>query len=127
MALDIEDGYYRELRAVEDECKKYLYYHIILTMTDGRKFDGIIENVDADGITMLVGEEIMEKESENQSNEQRQYYNYDRPRRRFRRFRRRSFPINKLAQIALLPYIAPLPYPYYPYYWAIPRNRATTV
>lgn len=115
MDLDRND-YYRELGAVEDECKKYLYYHIILTMADGKKFDGIIENVDKDGITMLVGEEVMEQESENQSNEQRQYHNYDRPRRRFRRFRRRKFPIANLAALALLPYIAPPIYPYYPYY-----------
>ena len=116
MTLDREDGYYRELRAVQDECGKYLYYHIILTMTDGRKVDGIIENIDKDMLTVLVGEDVMEEESENQSDEQRQYNNYDRPRRRFRRFRRRSFPINTLAEIALLPYIAPIPYPYYPYY-----------
>lgn len=118
MTLDIEDGNYRELRVVEDECKKYLYYHIILTMTDGKKIDGIIENVDADGITMLTGEEVMEKasESESETENQRQYHNYNRPRRRFRRFRRRVFPINNLAQIALLPYIVPQPYPYYSYY-----------
>lgn len=116
MTLDREDGYYRELRAVQDECKKYLYYHIILTMTNGNKFDGIIESVDEDGITMLVGEEVMEQESENQSNEQRQYYNYDRPRRKFRHFRRRRFPVANLLELALLPYIAPLPYQYYPYY-----------
>ena len=133
MTLDRKDDYYREFHDVQDECKKYLYYHIILTMTDGRKFDGIIENVDADGITMLVGEDVMMKESENQSEKQRQYYNDDRPMGRFRRFNRESFPLNTLAEIALLSYIAPQPYPYYPYYsyypyyWGIPRNRAATV
>lgn len=107
MALDREDGYYRELRNVNDQCKRYLYYHIILTMTDGRKMDGIIEDVDADDITMLVGEDVMEEESEDQSDEQRQYHHFNRPRRRFRRFRRRRFPIHNLASIALLPYIVP--------------------
>ena len=113
--MDLEgNDYYRDSRAVEDECKKYLYYHIVLTTTDGKKFDGIIENVDKDGITMLSGEEVMEQEDTNQSDEQRQYHG--RPRRRFRRFRRRRFPINNLAALALLPYIAPPVYPYYPYY-----------
>jgi len=128
MTLDRKDDYYRDFRHVQDQCKKYLYYHIILTMIDGRKFDGIIENVDADGITMLVGKDVMVKESENQSEKQRQYYNDDRPMRRFRRFNRESFPLNTLGEIALLPYIAPSPYPYpYPYYWGISRNKVTTV
>ena len=122
MALDREDGYYRESRAVDDVCKKYLNYHIILTMTDGSKLDGIIENVDTDSITMLVGEDVMEKENEDQSDNQRQYHDYGRPRRRFRRFRRRSFPFNRLAEIALLPYIAPPYYPYYPFYWGISKK-----
>lgn len=111
MALN-NDGYYRDLRNMKDECKKHLYYHITLTMTDGNTFDGIIENVDEDMITMLVGEDVMEEESENPYNEQRQY-GYGRPRRRFRRFRRRKFPFGTLAALALLPYIAPAYYPYY--------------
>lgn len=118
MTLDRENDNYREFRAVQDQCEKYAYYHIILTLTDGRKIDGIIEKVDADGINMLVGEDVMEKENENASEEQRQYsnYGYNRPRRRFRRFNRRYYPLNTLAQIALLPYITPPPYPYYQYY-----------
>ena len=115
--MDLEgNDYYGDLRAAEDECKKYLYYHIILTTTDGNKFDGIIEDVDKDGITMLSGEEVMEQENTDQSDEQRQYYDHRRPRRRFRRFRRRRFPIGNLATLALLPYITPQLYPYYPYY-----------
>lgn len=85
-------------------------------MTDGSKVDGIIENVDKDGITMLVGEEVMEEENEDKSNEQRQYNSYGSPRRRFRHFRRRRFPICNLAELALLHYIAPPLYSYYPYY-----------
>ena len=114
--MDLErNDYYRDLRDVEDQCKKYLYFHIVLTMTDGSKVDGIIENADKDGITMLVGEEVMEQENPNQPDEQRQYHDYGRP-RRFRHFRRRRFPIGNLAELALLPYIAPPLYPYYPYY-----------
>ena len=116
--MDLErNDYDRELRTVHDECNKYLYYHIILTMTDGSKFDGIIVNVDKDGITVLVGEEVMEKkESEKQSDRKRQYYDYDRPATRFRHFNRQVFPLGRLAELALLPYIAPPAYPYYPYY-----------
>lgn len=110
------NDYYRGSRNLEDECKKYVYYHTTLTMTDGSTFDGIIENVDKDIITVLVGEDVMEDESENRSDEQRQPFGHGGPRRRFRRFRRRNFPLGTLATLALLPYIAPPPYPYYPYY-----------
>ena len=116
--MDLErNDYYRDLQTLHDECKRCLYYHTTLTMTDGSTFDGIIENVDTDRIIVLVGEDVMEEESENQSDEQRQYYGYGRPRRRFRRFRRKAFPLATLAALSLLPYpyIAP-PYPYYPYY-----------
>lgn len=115
MALEQND-YHRDLRNLEHQCKKYLYYHTTLTMTDGSEFDGIIENVDSDIITVLVGEDMIEEESEKQSDQQRQYYGYGRPRRRFRRFRRKTFPLGNLVTLALLPYIAPPPYPYYPYY-----------
>lgn len=107
------NDYYRELSNLHDECKKSLYFHAVFTMTDGTTFDGIIEDVNTDTVTVLVGEEVME----DQFSEQRQYYSYGRPRRRFRRFRRRSFPLGNLAALALLPYVAPPPYPYFPYYF----------
>ncbi|AQR91563.1 hypothetical protein [Clostridium saccharobutylicum] len=118
-----KNDYYRDLESVQDECKKYLYYHVILTMTDGNIFDGIIEDVDGNNITVLSGEDVMEPENETESNQQRQYnpygynygYNYGYPRRRYRRFRRRTFPLATLAAFSLLPYIAPPTYPYYPY------------
>ncbi|GAA0076635.1 hypothetical protein UT300005_10130 [Clostridium sp. CTA-5] len=117
MNLEVEDCYrdFQAFRVMEDKCKKYLYYHVTLTMTDGNTFDGIIENVDPNNVDMLVGEDVIEREDEN--NEQRQYHGYNRP-RRFRRFRRRSFPIANLAALSLLPYpyIVQPPYPYYPYY-----------
>lgn len=122
MNFDRENDYYRDLNDVEDQCKKYLYFHVVLTMTDGRKADGIIQNVDANGITMLVGKDVMENESQNNSGEQRQYYDYDydydRPITRYRQFTPGLFPLNTLAKIALLPYITSYPYypQYYPYY-----------
>ena len=117
MTLERTD-YNRDLRSLHDECKRCLYYHTTLTMKDGNTFDGIIENVDDDKISILVGEDVMEQEDENQYDQQRQYYSHGRPRRRFRRFRRRNFPLATLAALSLLPYpyIAQTPYPYYPYY-----------
>lgn len=109
----LENDYYRDMQSLHVECKKYMYYHTVLTMRDGTVLDGIIESVDMDQVTVLVGEDVMEQENDNLSDQQRQYYGYGRPRRRFRRFRRRRFPINTLVGLALLnyPYIAP-PYPY---------------
>ena len=126
--MDLEKNYdYRDLQNLHDKCKKCLYFHTTLTMTDGSTLDGIIENVDPDRIIVLVGEDVMEQESENQPEQQRQYHSYDRPRRRFRRFRRQAFPLASLAALSLLPYpyIAQPPYPYYPYYpyyWWIPNK-----
>ncbi|MBK1812741.1 hypothetical protein JHL18_19145 [Clostridium sp. YIM B02505] len=109
--------YYRDLQSLHDQCKKSMYFHAVFTMTDGSTFDGMIEDVDMNRVSVLIGEDVMEQDDENQYDQQRQYYNYGRPRRRYRRFRRRAFPLNALAALALLPYhyIAP-PYPYYPYY-----------
>ncbi|RXI96273.1 hypothetical protein DS745_21300 [Anaerobacillus alkaliphilus] len=101
-------------------CHKYLNYHCSFTIADGSTFDGIIENVGQDGVTVLVGEDVMD-EPEQRENERQYYgygydYGYGRPRRRFRRFRRQVYPFPALATLALLPYIFPQPYPYYPYY-----------
>ena len=113
--MDLErNDYYRDLKYLHEECKRCMSYHAILTMIDGSVFDGIIEDVDDNRVTVLVGEDIMEQEGADQGNQQqRQPYNYGRPRRRFRRFRRRNFPLNALAALALVqyPYMAPL-YPY---------------
>ncbi|EOR20487.1 hypothetical protein A500_16815 [Clostridium sartagoforme AAU1] len=107
--------YYRDLQPLYDQCKKNLYYHSILTMTDGSVVDGIIEDVDNDSIVVLVGEDVMEQDDNEPNNQQRDFYR--RPRRRYRRFRRRRFPLGNLAALSLLayPFYAP-PYPYYPYY-----------
>lgn len=111
-----KDDSYRDLGGLHDKCRKCMFYHVKLTMTDGRTIDGIIENVDADRVIALIGEDVMEQDHENEANMQRQYYNYGGP-RRFRRFRRQAFPLATLAALSLLPYpyLAP-PYPYYPAY-----------
>lgn len=114
--------YHNELdysRNLHDKCHKYMYHHVTLTMADGSSFDGIIEDVDRDQITVLVGEDVMERESDEFDARQYYGYGYGRPRRRFRRFRRQIFPLAALTALALLPYVYPDPYPYpypYPYY-----------
>ncbi|MFZ4451939.1 hypothetical protein [Salibacterium aidingense] len=110
---------YGETTEMQDKCRKYMYHDVILTMKDGTAVDGIIEEVGSDRVRVLVGENIMEGEGENDGDGRQYYGGYGygggRPRRRFRRFRRREFPLGALAALALLPYIAPQPYPYYPY------------
>ncbi|WP_243459737.1 small nuclear ribonucleoprotein [Metabacillus bambusae] len=117
-------NYYDEFdytRDLHGKCKKYMYHHVILTMQDGNSFDGIIEGVDDNGVSVLVGEDVMEQERDDSEDQRYGYgYGYGRPRRRrFRRFRRRFFPFAALAALSLLPYaFQPYPYypPYYPYY-----------
>lgn len=116
MALE-ENNYYRDSQSLHNDCKACIDYHVILTMTDGSTMDGIIESVDSNHVSVLVGEEVMEQEDESKSDYQRQPVGFGRPGRRFRRFRRRSFPLNRLAAIALLqyPYIMP-PFSFFPYF-----------
>lgn len=103
-------------RNLYDKCQKYLYHHVTLTMSNGSSFDGIIEDMGNDQITVLVGEDVMERESDELDD--RQFYGgYGRPRRRrFRRFRRQVLPLAFLTALSLLPYSYPVYPPYYPYY-----------
>ncbi|AJD90175.1 hypothetical protein JMA_08580 [Jeotgalibacillus malaysiensis] len=91
MNVDKNRDYHSHLNNSHDECKKHMYYHVILTMTDGSYVDGIIEDVDWDSVSMLTGEDVMEDELENWDEmDTRQFYGgYGYPRRRLRRFRRR--------------------------------------
>ena len=89
-------------------CQRYMSYHVITQMRDGSQFDGIIEGMDEDGVTMLVPEEVDGEERENDPS--RQPYG----RRRYRRFRRQRFPFFHFAFPFFIPY--PYYYPYYPYY-----------
>lgn len=116
MSLE-ENNYYRDSQSLYNDCKRCVNYHVILTMTDGSKVDGIIEDSDSDSVNMLVGEDVMEQGYDSQSEYQRQPFVIGNPRRRFRRFRRRRIPFREIAVLSLLqyPYIMP-PYPYYPYY-----------
>lgn len=98
MALKRQDNSDRELR---NECERLLNYHVKFIMNDGSQLDGIIDEVNDEGVVILVGEDVME----NELNPQRKY----RQPRRFRRFRRRFFPFRSLATLYLLsyPFFAP--------------------
>lgn len=114
-----QDNSYRDLQALHDKCRRCLYYHANLTMKDGSTIDGLIENVDPDRIIVLVGEDVIDRGDDNESDQQRQYHSYGRPYHhpmRYRRFRRQAFPLASLAALSLLPYpyVTP-PYPYSAY------------
>jgi hypothetical protein len=97
-------------RNLLEQCQKYMNYHVTVQMSDGAHFDGIIDDFDDEGITMLVPEWI---EDEHEDEGTRQFaYGYGRPRRRYRRFRRRRFPFRYFRRIFPIPYY----YPYYPWY-----------
>lgn len=88
----------RDLQCLHDMCKRYMNYYTLFTMKDGSTFDGIIEQVDADYVIVLVGEDVIDHGCGDEADEQRQF---GRP-RRFRRFRRRIFPLSSLATLLLL-------------------------
>ncbi|RSL35395.1 hypothetical protein D7Z54_02190 [Salibacterium salarium] len=113
------DSYAFHMRNLHDQSRQYMYHDVVLTMNDGSTYNGIIEDVGTERMSVLVAEDVMEREDEFDGDD-RQFFGgggYGRPRRRFRRYRRRNFPLASLAALALLPYVSPYPYyPYYPYY-----------
>ncbi|MEF3302965.1 hypothetical protein [Paenibacillus sp. GYB003] len=94
---------------IKAQCHKYMNYHVIAHGNDGSQFEGIIDGMDEEGVTMLVPEDV---DGEEREFDPRQPFGYGR--RRFRRFRRRRFPFFFFA----FPFFRPYPYyyPYYPYY-----------
>jgi small nuclear ribonucleoprotein (snRNP)-like protein len=107
-------------RNMHDHCVKLMYHHVVITINDGKTYDGIIESVDGNNMSVLVGEDVPEQEVNGDNTRQFDLYGgygdyvYLRPRRRFRRYRRRRFPFPYVVAVSLLPYLTP--YPYYPYY-----------
>ncbi|MDR0137537.1 hypothetical protein RFW18_07220 [Metabacillus idriensis] len=80
-------------------CRRHMNFYVIARMTDGSQVEGIIEDMDNEGVTMMIPEEV--EESEMDANRQ---YGY---RRRFRRYRRRRFPYYAF----IFPFF--IPYPFY--------------
>lgn len=93
---------------VKSQCQRYMNYHVVAEAMDGSQFDGIIESMDNNGVTMLVAEEIDPDQMRPYfaDNESRQFgYGFDGyGRRRFRRFHRRRFPFNYFRFIFPFPY-----------------------
>ena len=114
--MNYERADYGGLQELYDECNSLMGNHITIVMKDGSTLDGMIEKVDANGITMLVGEDVMDDEEDmdqsmNQSNVQRQF-GKGRRMRRHRRFRRRGFPFNSIKRVFPIIY----PYPFFPFF-----------
>ena len=119
MSLEVFYNYRdSEANSIKGVCRSYRFYHVILKMDDGSFMDGIIESIDGDNITLLVGEDIV-SDDDNNNMMSRQPRN----RNRHRRYRPRNYPINRIGGIGLVGYpiippiypYPPYPYPYYPY------------
>lgn len=80
-------------------CQRHMNFYVIGQMSDGTQVEGIIEDMDNEGVTMMVPEEVEENEMD--SNRQFGY------RRRYRRYRRRRFPYYAFV----FPFF--FPYPFY--------------
>jgi hypothetical protein len=93
-----------DTRDVQGTCRRLMNYHIIARMADGSQMEGIIEDVDDDGVTMLVPE-VVDGEEDRQFG-YGGFGGYGR--RRYRRFRRRRFPFFAFA----FPFFIPFPYYY---------------
>lgn len=77
--------------------QKYMNYHVIAQMADGSRMEGIIEDVNDQGVVMLIPEDVDADEDE-------RFFAGPGPRRRFRRFRRFRFPFIFFAAPFLFPF-----------------------
>jgi small nuclear ribonucleoprotein (snRNP)-like protein len=109
--LNFDRGENYSLQNLFDECKRLIDFHIILVMKDGSSVDGILENVDSNGIIMLVGEDVIDLDDMPMPEGQRQFGG-GRGMRRRRRFRRRGFPFNNVRGV--FPFF--FPFPFFPFF-----------
>lgn len=80
---------------IADECKRLRSFHVILLLKDGIKLDGIIQDINDEGVLVLVVEDVFKNPSQNTPN--RQNYMY-------RRYKPRFFPFAALATTYIMPY-----------------------
>ena len=80
---------------IADECKRLRSFHVILLLKDGIKLDGIIQDINEEGVLVLVVEDVFKNPSQNTPN--RQNYMY-------RRYKPRFFPFAALATTYIMPY-----------------------
>ncbi len=104
----VQGAYQSMERDPNHQCRKYMNYYVQAKMKDGTDVEGIITAMDENNVQMLIPEDVEEEEFD----DTRQGYG----RRRFRRFRRRIFPLLNFLFFRPYPYYyPPYPYPYYPY------------
>ncbi|OLS36995.1 hypothetical protein BTR22_09885 [Alkalihalophilus pseudofirmus] len=82
-------------------CTQFMQHLVQFGTNDGNVYDGIIEDVNQEGVTMLMPDGDNDDYDNNMNNNQRQYpYGYyGRYPRRFRRFRRQFFPFFLLSSL----------------------------
>ena len=80
---------------IADECKRLMNFHVMFFLKDGIKLDGIIQDINEEGVLVLVGEDVFKNPSQNTPN--RQNYMY-------RRYKPRFFPFAALATTYIMPY-----------------------
>lgn len=94
---------------IKDICHRLRNYYVIGQMSDGSQMQGIIEDMDDDGITMLVPEDVDDFEMDDRQFVYGGFGGYGGyGRRRFRRFRRRRFPFS----FFVFPFFFPFPFYY---------------
>lgn len=103
---------FNSLQNLFDECKVLIDFHVILVMKDGTSVDGIMENVDSNGVIMLVAEDIMDPDDMPMSMSDGQRQGGRGGMRRRRRFRRRGFPFGGIRGVFPFFY----PYPFFPFF-----------
>ena len=53
---------------IADECKRLRSFHVILLLKDGIRFDGIIQDINDEGVLILVVENVFKNPSQNTPN-----------------------------------------------------------
>lgn len=53
---------------IADECKRLMNFHVILLLKDGIRFDGIIQDINDEGVLVLVVEDVFKNPSQNTPN-----------------------------------------------------------
>lgn len=119
--MNYDRGENVSLQNLFDECKSLINFHIIVVMKDGSSVDGILENVDANGIVMLVGEDVIDvdgmpmmpmRDGQGQFDMSDSLRQGPRGMRGRRRFRRRGFPFGNVRGV--FPFF--FPYPFFPFF-----------
>ncbi|WP_054709828.1 hypothetical protein [Bacillus sp. JCM 19041] len=82
------------LQQIQTQCNQMKDHHVELKMEDGQSIDGILTEVNNDGITLLVGEDVHYEEA--------RQFGY-----RYRRYRPRFFPFGRFGGIGFFPYFFP--------------------